>query len=178
MADVDPKQVQAQATLPPAGATDENGILPTQGANVDQTLQTPAAAAPTQPMQLAPSAPPPVATSKNPALHNLIGSVLGGLAGHPPPRYSYDANGKLIVNAAPPESSVDKIRRIASNALTGLSAGSGPEKKSGLANVAAGVGAGAQAVQEKIKGQDVLQRAQARENFEDQQQAKLRQHEI
>src|SRR6267142_5246486 len=100
--------------------------IETQGANVDTTLQTPAAPAPQPRVQLqAPAAPPVVSTSKNPALHNLIGSVLGGLAGHPAPRYSYDENGKLITSAAAPESSSDKIRRIASNALTGLSAGGG-----------------------------------------------------
>jgi hypothetical protein len=125
------------------------------------------------PQQPAPT-PPPVATSKNPALHNLIGSVLGGLAGHPPPSYSYSPDGKLVITAAPPQSSADKIRRIASSALTGLAAGGGPEKKSGLANILAGAGAGAQAVEDKAKGQDVLKRAQAKEEFEQEQQTKLR----
>jgi len=128
--------------------------------------------------QAAAEPPPPVATSKNPALHNLIGSVLGGLAGHPPPSYSYDDNGKLIITAAPPQSSADKIRRIAANALTGLAAGGGPEKKSGLANILAGAGEGSDAVQKKSAGEDVLKRAQAKENFEQEQQTKLRQHEI
>lgn len=123
--------------------------------------------------------PPPVATSKNPALHNLIGSVLGGLAGTPPPSYSYDESGKLISKAAPALSTADKIRRIASNALTGLSASvNTPNQKSGLANILAGGGVGAEAVVDKMKKDDILKRAQAKENFEETQQTMLRKHEI
>lgn len=178
MPEVDPKTSEAITSANDVRPSFTTGSQPAP----DAPAMSPAAGPQTAPQigaAVAPPAPPPVvATSKNPALHNLIGSVLGGLAGHPAPRYSYDESGKLITSAAAPESSSDKIRRIASNALTGLSAGGGPEKKSGLANLLTGAGQGAEAVQEKTQGQDILRRAQAKEAYETEQQNKLRQHEI
>lgn len=127
----------------------------------------------------APEGMPPTATTKNPALHNLIGSVLGALSGKPGPSYSYDANGKLVTTPSAPLSTGDKVKRILNTAMTGLGAGSQVgDKGSAAANVAAGLGAGAAAVQKRDETQDLLKREQAKQNFEVEQQTMLRKHEI
>lgn len=176
MPDVDPK---TSAVIAGGGDIRPQGIMASEQPAPDAPdMGSSVSPAPATMPVAAPPPPPVVATSKNPALHNLIGSVLGGLAGTPGPSYSYDESGKLISKAAPPMSTADKIRRIASNALTGLAAGGGPQRKSGLANILGGVGEGAEAVKEREEKQDILKRSQAKENFEQEQQTKLRQYDI
>jgi hypothetical protein len=106
-----------------------------------------------------------------------VGSVLGALAGEPGPSYSYDKSGKLVVTPPPPLSTSEKIKRIAANALIGLSAPT-PREKSGLASALAGVGAGFGAVRETQKEQDIRKRGQAKEEFEQEQRAELQKHQI
>ena len=110
-------------------------------------LETPAQAAPQQPLQLQPSTPSVAGTSRNPHLHRLIGSVLGALAGQPDLTYAVDPSGKMIATAGRPRTIGENIRKISADALVGLGAGAqvGPQKSS-LASVAAGLGAGAQAL--------------------------------
>jgi len=144
-----------------------------QSANVPATLQAPAAAPPVQNVNLVPPAAQPItATSPNKHLMSLGARILGALAGENP-QYSYDANGKRISSAAP-LTTTQKIGRIVGKTTAALAAPT-PE---GRMSLAANVGAGAQAVKQQSQGQDVLKRAQAKEAFEVEQQAKLRQHEI
>ncbi len=172
MADVDPRQVQAQATLPPAGVIDDDGNIPTQGAAVGASLQTPAAA-PAPQLNLVPPTPPVTATSPNKHLMSLGARILGALAGEEH-QYNYSDAGKLVASSVP-LTTTQKIGRIIGKLGSGLSA---PTPEGGASSISANIGAGMKAAQEKTAGQDVLKRAQAKEDFEQQQQAKLRQHEI
>ena len=176
---MDAPDIQQQNPPIPGAVDVGNSGAPAQGQAPPQTAPAPAASqAPVAPAASA-GTPPVVATSKNPQLHNLIAGILGGLAGHPPPSYSVDPNsGKMITTAAPPMSTADKIRRIASNALTGLAAGNGPQAKSGLASLLSGAGRGAEAVGAKMSAEDTAKRSQAKEDFEQEQQTKLRKMEI
>jgi len=122
--------------------------------------------------------PPVVATSRNPQLHRLISGILGGIAGPPPVQYTTDESGKVI--PAPnqrPDTNMSRVGRIAQHALIGLSAPTSPQK-SGLANVLEGVGAGYGAVSKQMSDADKAAQGKAREDFEQQQQTKLRQFEI
>ncbi len=147
-----------------------------------QPQAAPVAAAQTAPVA-APAAsastPSVAATSKNPQLHRLISGILGGIAGPPPATYSTDASGKLTANTAPPENNADRVKRIAQHALIGLSAASQvPDQKSGLGNVLAGFGAGANATQKQMTAQDAASKEDARKSFEDQQQSTLHKMEL
>lgn len=156
---------------------------PTQASDLSAQLQPPAQAPQGNAvLQLAPSqpaTPSPAAVTKNPRLMHLVGSVLSGLAGPPPSQYTTDETGKMTRVAPAPETAGTKARRIAQAALTGLAAGSqvGPQK-SALAAGLAGAGAGAETVMQKQKAQDLQARAQSKEEFEREQNAKLHTMEI
>ena len=128
----------------------------------------------------------PAGPSNNRMLHSFVNmatralsDVSGALAGKSVPTYSYDAQGRLITTEAPPMSPSQKIRAISNKALIGLQAGSqAPEQKSGLANALAGLGAGAGAVRQNEKQEDLLKREQSKEEFETQQKAILQKHQI
>jgi len=128
----------------------------------------------------------PAAPSNNRMLHSFVNmatralsDVSGVLAGKSTPTYSYDAQGRLITTEAPPMSPSQKIRAIANKALMGLQAGSqAPDQKSGLANALAGLGAGAGAVRQNAKQEDLLKREQSKEEFETQQKAILQKHQV
>ena len=120
------------------------------------------------------AAPPIAATSPSRHMHNLVSRVLSALAGPVPTNYQIDATTGRLVGSASQESPTQKIRRITDNALIGLSAGSQiPQQKSGLASALAGIGAGAGAVRQQSQEDDLLKRKQAREEFEQEQQAML-----
>lgn len=163
-------------------ATADAPQLPTTSMPAGQ-LQEPAAAAPAQAApamvpSVQPVAPPVTATSPNKHLMAFGARLLGAIAGDPEPSYSYDANGKQVVTPAPPLTSGQKVQRILGHALTGLAAPVDKDQKSGLAKGLSGLGAGAEAVKEQQMKQDVLKRSQAKENFEQEQQTKLRHMEI
>lgn len=156
------------------------GPIPTEDSPVSGTLTPPAAQAPALPV-LTSSQPSqaPSATSPNRRLHNFVGSVLGALAGPPPTQYTTDQNGRLTPLATPPETATTKMKRIANNAIGGLSAGAAvPPQKSGLANALAGFGAGADFVSGKRSGDEALSKDEARKNFEAEQRATLQKYEI
>jgi hypothetical protein len=167
-----PNNSDANATVAPEQTTN----MPTG----DQ-LQPPAAApapAPRPPFIVDPGSAGTSVTSKNPHLHGLVTSVLSAMAGRPPQTYSVDASGKLVGTPVR-ESTGDKVRRIFGAMGEGLSAGSQVEpRKSGLANILAGAGAGFGAEQTKEKSEDLLKRKQAEDEFEKEQQAMLHKHEI
>jgi hypothetical protein len=156
-----------------------NQFVPSNAAGAQDDPQNSVPASP----QIAPAAPvspalqaaPPVSTtSPNSHMHNFIGRVLTALAGPAPSNYQTDATTGRLVASSPQESPSQKIRRITNNALIGLSAGAEiPQQKSGLASALAGLGAGAGAVRQQDQEQDLLRRKQAREDFEEQQQAML-----
>ena len=112
--------------------------------------------------------------------HSFAGAVLASLAGRQPAKYVVDATGKTVPDPSQlQETSGDKLRRIASNALAGLAAGAAaPQQKSKFASAAAGFGAGAEAVTQKATQADDKSRAQAGEDFEREQQLILRKHDI
>ena len=151
----------------------------TQNMPVDGQLQAPAAPTPVSVQSPAPAPAPPPGHSFRHLAPAMIGAILGQLAGTPGPTYKTDDSGKMIAVPAAPLSTGDKLKRIAANALTGLAASSEvPPQKSGLASALAGAGAGEKAVQEKQEKQDILKRAQEKENFEQEQQTKLRKYEV
>jgi hypothetical protein len=165
-------------------STADSQQLPTTSmppASPDQ-LQAPAAApvqaAPAMVPSAQPAAPPVTATSPNKHLMAFGARLLGAIAGDPAPTYSYDSNGKLITTPAAPLTSGQKVQRILGHALTGLAAPVDRDQKSGAAKALSGIGAGAEAVHEQAMKQDVLKRAQAKENFEQEQQTQLRHMEI
>jgi hypothetical protein len=146
----------------------------TQNLPVDGQPQSVPAVAPPQ---AAPAAPPPGGSFRHLA-PALIGAVLG-VAGPAPTRYGTDANGRTVALPAAPETTSDKIRRIANHALVGLAAsGNAPQQKSGLANALAGAGEGANAVGQEQQTQDKAARAKAQEDFETEQRTKLQKHNI
>lgn len=154
----------------------------TQNMPVTGDLQPPA---PTAPVSVTPppaAAPAPAVQPGSSFRHlapAMIGAILGHAAGPAPSRYTTDANGRIVTLPAAPESTSDKIRRIAAHALTGLAASSGqPEQKSGLANALAGAGEGAKGVTEQQERQDALSRAKAKEDFEQEQKTMLQRHQI
>lgn len=157
----------------------DDPTLQPQAGDDASSVPPPAQAAPQPaPAAAVPAGAPPAVTTKNPTLHNFVSSVLGALSGKQAPSYSYDNNGKLTATPAPALSTREKIAKIADNALVGLRGSAEvPQGKSGLATVLSAAGAGAGAVADKAKGQDVLARAQAKEQFEQQEQAKLRKYE-
>jgi hypothetical protein len=109
----------------------------------------------------------------------LVGAVLGGVAGTPEPTYAVDpASGKMTSTPAVPLTTAQKIKRIAMNALVGLSAPSPGPQKSGLASALTGFGAGAGAVGAKQDAQTAAAKAQAQQDFEQQQQTTLRKAEL
>jgi hypothetical protein len=157
---------------------------PTQDAPVTGQLQAPAAAPPSQSLSLEPGTPPITAVSPNVRLHTFVArhtsALLDAIVGTPGPNYSVDsATGKTIATAAPPQTTGQKLRRLADKALVGLSAGAqvGPQK-SAAASWAAGLGAGAEAEQGKELGRDLLKKKQSKEEFEMEQQAQLHHMEI
>jgi len=128
----------------------------------------------------------PAGPSNNRMLHSFVNmatralsDVSGALAGKSVPTYSYDAQGRLITTQAPPMSPTQKIKAITNNALAGLSAGAqvGPQK-SAAASWAAGIGAGADAIQQRDQKQDLLKRGQAKDEFETEQRAVLQKHQV
>jgi hypothetical protein len=107
--------------------------------------------------------------------HSFMGAVLATMAGPPEPsKYVTNPDTGEMSPVVPADSTGSRIRRIASSALRGLAAGSavGPQK-SGLASALAGAGAGAEAQRQTAQQQDILKRGQAKEQFEQEQQAKL-----
>ena len=99
----DLNQVQS-GPVPGAVDTGNSGALAPQAA--------PVAAAQSQTPITAPAPataiPPVTATSKNPAMHSFISRVLGAFAGSPPVSYTTSPEGKLIVAAAPPDTSANR----------------------------------------------------------------------
>jgi hypothetical protein len=175
MAEVNPNQ------QPQADATADAPQLPTTSMPVTGQLQPPATPAPAAP-EMQPAAvstgAPVTSTSPNKHLMAFGARLLGAIAGEPPKSYTVNPQGTMVANPAGPETSGDKVKRILSHALTGLAAPVDPNQKSGLAKGLSGVGAGANAVKEEQIKQDALKRAQAKENFEQQQQTQLRHMEI
>ena len=112
--------------------------------------------------------------------HSFAGSVLAAVAGRQPTRYIVDATGKTVPDPNQPQASTgDKLRSIASNALQGLAAGASvPPQKSKAASLAAGLGAGAQAQSQSADAKDALNRKNANEDYEREQQQLLRKHDI
>jgi hypothetical protein len=143
---------------------------PTSDAPIDNTLQPPAATAPAQPqLQLQPSeAPKPAGSFFKNISHSFFAAVTGALAGGDPVAYSTDESGKQIATKIP-QTSGDRMRRIAEAALTGLAAGAQVHRPG--ANALAGMGAGFAAEQQQAQAQDLLKRQQSKEQFEQEQSA-------
>jgi hypothetical protein len=163
-----------QGPMPPVAAQ-------TQNAPITGQLQPPAAPAPVsvQPPAAASSQPPVTTTSPNTHLHGFIGRILGALAGDAPTQYATDANGKTTAVPAAPMTTGDKVKRIAEHALVGLAAsGNAAPSASGLGKALSGFGAGANAVMQKEQQQDKDARQKSREDFDQEQQTKLRRYEI
>jgi hypothetical protein len=155
---------------------------PTPDAPIDNTLQPPAATAPAQaPVQLQPSqqksAPQPVQEDRTAGQffkkisHSFAGAIIGSLAG--PSQvvdgYDVDENGKQTPRYRQ-LGTTDKLKRIAQAALEGLAAGSSvPQQKSAAASWASGIGAGAAYQLNQAKQEDLLKRAQSKEQFEQEQ---------
>ena len=177
---------------PTQNAADPNGGINSQPQNGDDSGAPPQSAPaspqngqpqPAQTQNPPPGQPaanlPPGQFMKN-LSHSFIGSVLGAIAGRPEQRYVVDASGKTVPD---PNQRVntggDKIKRIAANALQGLAAGASvPPQKSKAAALAAGLGAGAQAQTQSADAKDALNRKNAGEDYERQQQQILRRHDI
>lgn len=137
-----------------------------------------------------PSAPPTPAPTPQPApavpvpakpgqtfsnlSHALIGGVLGAMAG-PQPNEGYTVNpeGQTQANPQAPDSTSQKLRRIANAALIGLAAGSQTQ-----GDPLGALGEGMLARQQQAQGQDKEKRKQASDEFEQQQKALLQKHEI
>lgn len=154
----------------------------TQNMPVGSQLQAPA---PTAPVSVASPADASTAVPQVPGSSwrhlapAMVGAILGHAAGPAPAQYGTDANGKVIALPSQPMSTGDKIRQIANHALVGLGAAdTASQEKSGLAKGLSGVGAGAKAVTEQTERQDALKRARAKEDFEAEQQTKLRHYEV
>jgi len=166
---MDPDNSAIQMPSAADGVSFSNGAEQQMKSAPVQAAQPQAAAAPAAPAGV----PPVTATSKNPAMHSFISRVLGAFAGDPPPVYSTTPDGKLIASA-PPDSSGRKIGRIVQHALIGLSAPTPP----GRPSILAGMGAGFGAVSKEMTEQNAAAKEDARKDFEEQQQTKLRQFEI
>lgn len=153
----------------------------TQNMPVDGQLQAPPAPSPisVQSPQPAAAPPPEPGSSFRHLAPAMIGAILSHAAGAPPTKYGTDSTGKIIALPAAPESTGDKIRRIAGHALAGLAASSNaPQSASGLGKALSGAGAGAQAVTEQQERKDALERAKAKEDFEQEQKTMLQRHQI
>lgn len=107
--------------------------------------------------------------------HAFMGSVLGSLAEKQETvGYSTDPDTGVTSPIRRDLHPRDQLARIAENALRGLAAGATQQPRaSGAADAAAGIGAGFGAVDENKQQQDLLQRKQASDQFEQQQQATL-----
>ena len=143
---------------------------PTSNAPTSDTLQPPSAQPSAQPpLQLQPSeAPKPAGSFFKNISHSFFAAVTGALAGGDPVAYSTDAEGKQIATKIP-QTSGDRMRRIAEAALTGLAAGAQVHRPG--ANALAGMGAGFAAEQQQAQAQDLLKRQQSKEQFEQEQSA-------
>jgi hypothetical protein len=87
--------------------------------------------------------------------------------------YSTDASGKTV-GTPRIDTTVSRLERIAQAALIGLSSGAQmPPQKSRMAALAGGLGVGADAQKQQAQQQDLQKRAQAREDFEEQQKTTL-----
>jgi len=111
--------------------------------------------------------------------HSLIAGTMGvathalQIAAGPkaPDSYSTDDSGKVTPNYSP-DRSRDRIARIAQAALQGLAAGSQVRpQQSGAASALAGIEAGASNQMAREQQDDLLKRAQSKEQFEQEQQA-------
>jgi hypothetical protein len=171
-------------------AADYSGIIgATATAPVEQQtsspitgqLQPPAAQPQAQSAPaMQPAAVPSVAqTSPNKHLMAFGARLLSAIAGDAPRTYTVDPNSQqLVANPAGPETSGDKVKRILSHALTGLSAPADPNQKSGLAKGLSGLGAGVGAVRQQAQQQDQAAQQKGKEDFEREQQMQLRKMEI
>jgi hypothetical protein len=154
--------------------------IDTQSAPITGQLQPPAPAPQPQPQQpqtlQGPAAQPAPGSGFHSLSHAFMGAVLGAVAGSQkevaPPKV--DENGVMQPAQMGRATTGDQLRKIARSALLGLAAGSriGPQK-SGLAAAASGLGAGAEDAITRQKEQGLLERKQAGEDFERQQQMML-----
>jgi hypothetical protein len=167
----DPNQVQPNAT-PMPGAVDTGNA----GAPQSEVQAAPVAAAQSQASPAADAGVPPITkTSPNPHMHNLISRVLGAMAGPPPTTYTADpSTGKLVASAVP-MSNTQKIGRIVNTALIGLSA---PTPDGARPSILGGMGAGFAQVGKVRTAEDAAAQKKTREDFEQEQQTKLRQLDI
>lgn len=173
------------ATQPNAAPPDASATAPQieqSSAPIPNQLQAPPAAQP-QPQAvpaLQPAAAPPVTQhSPNKLLMSFGARLLSAIAGDAPRTYSIDPNTqKLVANQAAPESSGQKVQRILGHALEGLSAPVDRNQASGAAKALSGFGAGAGAVRQQMTEADKAAQEKAKEDFERDQQAKLRHMEI
>lgn len=175
---------------PDVNAADAGGInpqvMPDDNSAPQAQAPPPSPAAQSQPQPQAPAPKPQVTQPPAPGevfkklSHSFMGALLGGLAGKQPTKYIVDSTGKTVPDPAQPQQSTsDKLRSIATNALQGLAAGAqaGPQK-SKAASLAAGLGAGAQAQQKNAQEKDAASKQSAGEDYERQQQKILRQHDV
>jgi len=159
----------------------------TQDMPVSNQLQAPqsgptAAERAWQPLSLESGTPPITATSPNVRTHAFIaratGALLDAIVGKPGPNYGVDsATGKMITTPAPPMSTSQKLARLGAHALEGLAANV-PQQKSGLASFLSGVGGGARVVSAADQEADAAKQAQAKGDFEREQQMTFRKMEI
>lgn len=155
-------------------------------------LQPPAAPAPAQPpIQLQPSQVPtqqPVQEDQTPGQflkkisHSFFGAVAAALASPSPKQvvdgYDTDESGKQTPRIRT-LTNTDRMQRVALAALQGLAAGSQvPQQKSGAASALAGIGAGATSQINEQRQQDLLQRQQAKEQFEQEQKALTQKYQV
>lgn len=110
--------------------------------------------------------------------HSVAGAVLGVAAAREkeiaPP--SVAADGTMQPAVTTRATTGDQLRQMARSALTGLAAGARiQQQKSGVATALAGLGAGADDAIQRGQDKDLLERKQAGDDFERQQQMKLSQ---
>lgn len=141
-------------------------------------LPMPAAPAPQPQPMAAPNPPVPGKQSSwlSTLSHAFAGAVLGTVANREkeiaPP--SVDTNGTMQGPTMGRATTGDMLRTMARGALTGLAAGSQVSpQKSGSAQALAGLGAGFSGEENQIQAKQQLERKQASEDFERQQQVIL-----
>ena len=139
---VDPTQTP-QAVMDPQGSAIQmpsaEDAASSPGGAAQQQKSAPAQAAPVAAPAASVGILPVTATSSSPHLHSFISRVLSAFAGTPPTQYTTDASGRVI--PAPdqkPEPNINKVGRIISHALVGLSA----PNPGGPPSILSGMGAG------------------------------------
>lgn len=166
----------AQVTAPDPSAGVQTQGAPIQGGLTPPTPQpmpNPTAAAP-------PEQPAPAGSFFHNLSHAFTGAILGSMATREviPPRVNPDT-GEMQAPVSQKATTGDMLRTMARGALTGLAAGSQVSpQKSGSAQALAGLGGGFSGEENQIQAKQQLERKQASEDFERNQQMMLNKSNI